>query len=83
MLLYITSPKTEVTNHFQHNMHFLIRTIYVEFQTSTTIIPVACLAQEHVGLNRNLFHSNKCTGSVMYSYSKRSILKDWLYTLTY
>jgi len=43
---------------------------------------VACLAQEYIGLNRNVFYSNKCTGSVMYFYSKKhSILKDWLYTL--
>jgi hypothetical protein len=38
-LLYITFQKAEETNHFQYTIHFIIRTTYVEFQTSTTIIP--------------------------------------------
>jgi len=38
-LLYSTSQKTEETNHFQHKYTFTIRTTYVEFQTSTTVIP--------------------------------------------
>ena len=38
-LLYSVSQKTEETNRFQYKYTFMISTTYVEFQTSTTIIP--------------------------------------------
>ena len=45
-LLYITSEKTEETNHFQYKYTFMIRTTYVEFQTSTEIIPQGNLTSD-------------------------------------
>jgi hypothetical protein len=44
MLLYITSQKLRKQTI---NMHFTIRTTYVEFQTSTTIIPQRNLTSDH------------------------------------
>jgi hypothetical protein len=38
-LLYSTSQKNKETNHFQYRYTFMIRTTYVAFQTSTTILP--------------------------------------------
>ena len=45
-LLYITSQKTEETNNFQYKYTFMIRTTYVEFQTSTTFIPQGYLTSD-------------------------------------
>jgi len=40
------SQKTEETNHFQYKYTFMIWTTYVEFQTSTTIIPQGNLTSD-------------------------------------
>ena len=45
-LFYITSQKTEETNYFQYKFTFMIWTTYVEFQTSTKIIPQGNLTSD-------------------------------------